>query len=55
MGVDRIGEVGDWGSERQTAGVYGCKVISSISGKNFEILLENSMIYKYRKARITND
>ena len=23
MGVDRIGEVGDWASEGQTAGVYG--------------------------------
>ena len=35
MGVDRIGEVGDWASEGQAAGVYGAGFTAgSLAGKS---------------------
>ena len=33
MGVDGIGEVGDWASERQSVGVYWGRFNSRVSGR----------------------
>ena len=33
MGVNRIGEFGDWASEGQAAGVYGGRFYHGVSGK----------------------